>query len=94
MKVIFAFDAAIVRTSRQHKRLLPCDWVMSFYSHILPECDTIRAICFGQLKTLARPVLSTTSRSHRQKHEEDGAAHCTIFQHLKNDSCMSGWIVA
>jgi hypothetical protein len=30
MKVIFAFDTAIVRTTRQHERLLPNNWVMSF----------------------------------------------------------------
>jgi hypothetical protein len=30
MKVIFAFDTAIVRTTRQQQRLLPNNWVMSF----------------------------------------------------------------
>jgi hypothetical protein len=48
----------------------------------------------GETATMRTPQNSSTTLC-RQKHEEDGTAYCTIFQHLKNDSCMLvGWIVA
>jgi hypothetical protein len=66
---------------------------LSVWSHFAMDMNAplrMKSYAEGRQQRCERP---RTQAPYRQKHEEDGAAYCTIFQYLKNDSCMLGWIV-